>query len=734
MEAGLNLGRRPHALAALILVLLATARLGADVNTGAIRVTLDANYPPYCFRDEKGVPQGILVDQWKLWEERTGIPVQLMALDWSQAQAAMAEGRADVIDTIFSTPERAKLYDFTPPYATIEVPVFFDRDLSGFGSISGLRGFTVGVKAGDAAIDVLKSRGIADLRIYPNYESIVRAAVAGEIHVFSIDKPPALYYLYKLGVQARFRSSISLYTGQFRRAVPKGDNARYAQIMRGFAMITKQEYAAIDLKWLGLGLELPQYLRMVLLSLLGGAGLALILAVWIFLLRRLVRTRTSELSAAVEELTRANQAADRARVEAERASLVKGQFLSNMSHEIRTPLNGIIGMASLLEASPLSGEQTEYLAMMKVSARLLLNIVNDILDLAKIESGMRNLRPEPVALEELARSILLSFGPEAEEKGIALSYEAGPGLPGRAIVDGTALSQVAINLVGNAVKFTDSGRVVLSLSCRAAEGAGTELILKVEDTGIGIPEDRLAEVFERFSQLEEPMTKKRGGTGLGLAIVRELVALMGGRVSATSALGRGSAFTVSLPVVPVAAEAGPASDSAGARAAEDSAAAASEGRSVLAAQAEAGPGSRPAAPGGGPKQRLGAGRRILVVEDNQINLLYLKAVLLREGYAVELASNGREAVEKAAAARFALILMDIQMPEMDGIEALARIRASGGLSLSTTVLALTGYAMEEDQRLLLERGFAAVVTKPIRERQLLRLVDEAAGRDGAAAP
>ncbi len=704
-EQDQHLGRTPGLRAAALFFLIAALRLNADVSLLPIRVTLDENYPPYCFLDQNGSPQGILIDQWRLWGERTGYEVRFLALDWSEAQQAIAEGRADVIDTMFYTPQRAKSFDFGPPYADIEVPIFFDLDLSGFGSISGLRGFTVGVKEGDAAIGVLRRNGITDLRIYPNYESIVKAAIAEDIHVFCIDRPPALYYLYKYGVQAKFRSSISLYTGQFRRAVVKGDSGHLALVERGFSSITKAELAAIDRRWLGLGVEFPQYLRYVLIILVAGAGLALVLFVWILLLRRLVHRRTRELSQAVRELTEAKAAADAARVEAERASMVKGRFLSNMSHEIRTPLNGIIGMANLLEGTGLSGDQSSYLSMMKVSARLLLNIVNDILDLAKIESGMRSLRNEAVAPEELGRSILLSFDHESRGKGLALVFEAEPSLPSRVIVDGTALSQVAINLIGNAVKFTDSGRVRLALSWRPTGPARGELCLVVEDTGIGIAEDRLTEMFERFTQLEDHMSKKRGGTGLGLAIVRELTSLMGGSVKVESSPGKGSTFTVLLPVALASAqgEMEPALRSldGGGRASE-------------------------AAESPRPRPRAGAGRRILVVEDNRINLLYLKALLTREGYAVELATNGREAVEKNAASAFALILMDIQMPEMDGIEALRLIRSADGGSGQPKVLALTGYAMEEDQRLLLGKGFAAVVTKPIRERLLLRLVDESA--------
>ena len=211
-----------------------------------ITVVSDDNYPPYIFRDFNGDIQGILVDEWKLWEKKTGIKVNLIAMDWGKAQEYFLKGQADVIDTIFFTEKRAMQYDFTKPYATIDVPVFFHKNLGGIVDIESLQGFTIGVKKGDACIEVLKKHGITSLQEYDSYEAIVKAAKDHQIKVFSIDKPPALYYLYKMNLEDEFRYSLNLYTGKFHRAVIKGRTDILKIVEDGFSLITKKEHNAIE--------------------------------------------------------------------------------------------------------------------------------------------------------------------------------------------------------------------------------------------------------------------------------------------------------------------------------------------------------------------------------------------------------------------------------------------------------------------------------------------------------
>ncbi|PKL19196.1 MAG: hypothetical protein CVV49_02135 [Spirochaetae bacterium HGW-Spirochaetae-5] len=276
-----------------------------SINTSAaesIRVVSDDNYPPYIFRDESGKLKGIIVDQWTLWSEKTGVKVQLDATDWSDAQKIMADGKADVIDTIFFTPDRAKNYDYTPPYADIEVPVFFDNSLSGIDRVESLSGFIVGVKDGDACIDVLNGYGITTLKKYPNYESIIMDAAAGKIHVFCADKPPALFYIYKYKVENTFRYSLNLNTGQFHRAVRKGNAVLLNFINEGFNKITEAEYAQIDRKWFGSEIRYNYLEKYFIPVSIGFVSFALFMILLSLYLKIKVRSKTSELRETVEKL------------------------------------------------------------------------------------------------------------------------------------------------------------------------------------------------------------------------------------------------------------------------------------------------------------------------------------------------------------------------------------------------------------------------------------------------
>ena len=261
----------------------------------AIVVVSDDNYPPYVFRDSTGALRGILPEQWALWEKKTGVKVDLRAMDWAEAQRVMREGRADVIDTVFRTPERETLYDFTSPYAQIRVPVYQHRDLGGIADFDSLRGFAVGVKAGDAVVDLLASRGIHTLEEFPSYEAIVLAAKNDGLKVFSIDEPAAVHFLYKHSVADLFRSSFILYTGEFHRAVHKGNADLLRLVQNGFDKISSREYDAIQQKWLGSPVSWHVVLRrFVPLLLLVAAAFLLLLAANLFF-RRQARLRTAEL-------------------------------------------------------------------------------------------------------------------------------------------------------------------------------------------------------------------------------------------------------------------------------------------------------------------------------------------------------------------------------------------------------------------------------------------------------
>jgi two-component system cell cycle sensor histidine kinase/response regulator CckA len=290
-----------------LLILAATVFPCAASNPEPIHLTnlvvvSDDNYPPYIFRDASGEVRGILPDQWALWEKKTGVKVDLRAMDWSEARRFMQEGRADVIDTIFLTEERAKLYDFTHPYAQIVVPVYAHRTLGGISDIDSLKGFTIGVKAGDAVIDYLTRRGIDSLKEYPSYEAIILAAKDQEIKVFSVDQPAAVYFLYKHGISGEFRESFVLYAGEFHRAVRKNRADLLSLIHDGFEQISRREYRAIDRKWMGSPFLLTGILSQWENWIIGGLAGVLALLMGNVILGRRVHTKTADLRSAVDNL------------------------------------------------------------------------------------------------------------------------------------------------------------------------------------------------------------------------------------------------------------------------------------------------------------------------------------------------------------------------------------------------------------------------------------------------
>ena len=411
-----------------------------------------------------------------------------------------------------------------------------------------------------------------------------------------------------------------------------------------------------------------------------------------------------------------------ARDAAEAANVAKSQFLANMSHEIRTPLNGVLAMAQILARSPLQDAQREQVDVIHRSGETLLGLLNDILDVSKIEAGKLELEVAPFEPEALAGAAAAAFGAVAERKGLCLSVEVAPGAVGARLGDAARLRQILNNFLSNALKFTEAGEVRVSLS---GEGPGGVEGLRVEvsDTGMGIPADQMPKLFQKFSQLDASTTRRFGGTGLGLAICRELAELMGGEVSVASEPGQGSTFSVVLPLARVVTPAAPSLAEA-------------PGSSLTwtaALDAEAAPDEIPvdAAP---PAPR--AALRVLAAEDNVTNQLVLTTVMQIFGVELTLANDGLEAVEAWRSGEHDLILMDIQMPGMDGVAATRRIRAEEAASgrARTPILALSANALTHQVEAYLSAGMDGHVAKPIELTKLQAALEEAlAGPQTAAA-
>ena len=409
----------------------------------------------------------------------------------------------------------------------------------------------------------------------------------------------------------------------------------------------------------------------------------------------------------VSELKKAEEIMQASKEEAESANIAKSEFLANMSHEIRTPMNGVLGMVDALSETKLDSQQKRCVEIIMQSGENLLNIINDVLDFSKIEAGKIILDPVRCNIKKTIGNIVHLFGPVATDKKLTLKFEYEDKLPEYFLADSTRLQQIVSNLIGNAIKFTKTGAVIVRVSGKVSDNIG-HLNIEVEDTGIGISKHKTSSIFDKFSQAETSTTRKYGGTGLGLAISSKLASIMEGRLEVVSKLGQGSTFSFKVPLA-LARDKAPIVKSERSRRREPSKA--TETNEILKTS----------------HAKKIDSRRIfhfLIVEDDETNRLVISSFLKNPRIRLSFAKNGREAVRSFKVQKFDLVFMDVAMPVMDGVEATEKIREyeQNAGAVHTPIICLSAHVAKDDRRKFLEAGMDDYLSKPLQRHELYKVM------------
>ncbi|HNX74149.1 MAG TPA: transporter substrate-binding domain-containing protein [Candidatus Rifleibacterium sp.] len=631
-----------------LLILLCMLSQPACGAIDRLRVVCDDNYPPYIFRNQNGTLTGILVDQWHLWERQTGIKVDLHACTWSEAMQRMQAGEFDVIDTLFYSDARAQVYDFLKPYAAIDVPLFFHNDISGIRTAKDAVGFAVGAKTGDNVINILKDAGVNSIEEFPNYSQLIEAAAAGKIKVFSVDRPPAYYYLARLGVANQFKESKPLYRGEFHRAVLKGQSELAAIVQRGFDEIPAAELEAIDIAWLGRPVEsrLQHFWAIIFYILLVAVIVILLLALWLRMLRNMVQARTAELVTTNDSLTR--EISERKKAEEEKGLLQNqlqhamkmeavGRLAGGVAHDFNNLLTAIIGNASLVSLDADPGKIGEHVREIEKAARSAAVLTQQLLAFSR----RQNIEPRVININTVILGLDRMLSRMAGDH-VQIQLNLVSDLS-NVMLDPGQFESILINLVINARDaMQNGGKISLSTANQILEPADCErrpearpgkyVRLRVSDTGHGMSSDVREHLFEPFFT-----TKPRGrGTGLGLSAIYGIISQAGGFIEVETEIDQGTAFEIFIPITD---------------------------REPVAEIVE----THEAMPGGN--------ETVLLVEDEDIVRFISAEILKKLGYNLLQACSGAEAIALMGefSGRIDLLLTDLMMPGMTGRELAGKI-------------------------------------------------------------
>jgi signal transduction histidine kinase/CheY-like chemotaxis protein len=670
----------------------------------------DHAYAPFEFVDGSGNNSGFNIDLLLRVGAIMDLDIHIELGPWDEVRAQLERGEIDMLPGMYKTPERELLVDFSIPHFISSYGIFAGHN-SRIRGVEDLATSRVAVQMGDVGHDYLVEQNLAgELVIFNTWEDIFVAVLNGEADCAVASMIQGIRLLQEKRYASLRQIGPPLIQQRYCMAVSKGDAELLAVLNEGLSILKATgEYDLIYEKWFGLYedefIRSQRLYRILMMALTAALVLGLVVVTWSAALRRQVQVKTLALTRelALNEETRGKLAqalgeaeqsrldAEGARLEAEEANRTKSVFLASISHELRTPLHGVIGISHLLERSPLNEDQQHLLGMLAGAASQLERLITDLLDLTRSATGTLSLNPVAFKLGELAEWMEEPLRRQAEARSLALSISISePELS--LFADKERLAQIVVNLASNGIKFTEKGEVAVSIGLKTEQ-----LCIEVNDTGFGIPETERERVFEAFYQLDNgPTGTLHSGLGLGLSIIRLLVQLMGGSIHLSDRPGGGTNFTVLLPFTTPPAEV-------------------EEGTRL----------PQKAAEGKLHHTENRGGKTVLIVEDEAINRLYIQRILREQGMKTTGVGDGEAAVAAAGRERFDLILMDMGLPVMSGLDATRAIRqeeASSGTQRSP-IAALTANAYPQDREECTKAGMDGFISKPFEEKAFWQVID-----------
>ncbi|TVQ10631.1 MAG: response regulator [Bacteroidetes bacterium] len=673
---------------------------------GTIIIGDDINYPPYSFVNAQGEPAGFNIDIARAVAKEMGLNVVIVQDRWELIREALENGEIDAISGLFYTPQRAEIYGFSSRHSVSNGDIFINKKNS-LGALKNLKGKEVVAQTADVYAEYLLQLDL-DIKII-EVGTVKEALMLVDKGIYDyavVLKLPGLYSISENNLQHVKPAGINFLPKDYCMAVKKENEDLLYTLNLGLHILkASEQYKAIHDKWLGVYEQksFKDFLKENnwILILVGSIILSLVsISV---MLKFLVSKRTRELQQVNLNLQRSNEeiglknlqlAESQSELELQLEKIqkqgdiirFKQNFLANMSHEIRTPLTGVIGIIDILEKTKLSTEQADYISMLRLSGENLREIINQVLDYSKIEAGKLKLKKTDFELTELEKHAYTIFQSIAKD---SISFEStiDPSIPARIIADKNRLMQIISNLISNAIKFTAQGKIRFSAQNQTQSTNPDEIVIKISisDTGLGIEERKLKELFKPFAQIHQSDYREYEGTGLGLSICSELVHIHGGEIGVDSKYGSGSTFWFTF-------------------------------------KTEMAPASQPVSQQINNQQleKL-KNLRILLVEDKIINQKVMKLLLCSFGHTLELAENGAIALERYQPGKFDMILMDIQMPVMDGITATRKLREMH--PEMPPIIGLSANAFEGDREKYMDMGLDEYLTKPLKKEDFAEVIN-----------